>query len=121
MKDDAGLHLAPPRELTRNFELPGGNVPVSFRLVFFDPPEVPSLMASLVCQHLTPDLLRKPENLEHANTAKEVAEIRSVVDDLNDVEQQLKTLFGKNTVPSSSNEVLATLPDGGKVRVLTTV
>nr|WP_057929600.1 VOC family protein [Burkholderia ambifaria] len=117
---DAGLHPAEPRELTRNFELEAGNVPVSFRLVFFDPKEAPPLMASLICQHLTPERLRKPEYLEHPNTAKDVIEITSVASDLRDVKQQLATLFGRENVSNTASEVQATLPDGGMIRVLDT-
>ncbi|NTX26747.1 VOC family protein [Burkholderia pyrrocinia] len=117
---DAGLHPAAPRELTRNFELKTGNVPVSFRLVFFDPKEAPSLMASLVCQHLTPERLRKPEYLDHPNTANDIVEITSVSSDLRDAEQQLATLFGAENTTSTGREVRAILPDGGIVRVLET-
>ncbi|MFD2707984.1 VOC family protein [Acinetobacter gyllenbergii] len=69
---NASLSPSEPRELTRNFELETGKVPVSFRLVFFNKDDVPALMSSLVCEHLTPELLRKPEYLVHPNTAHDI-------------------------------------------------
>ncbi|MGF6414888.1 VOC family protein [Paraburkholderia sp. MM5482-R1] len=114
----AGLHPAAPRELTRNFELETGNIPVSFRLVFFDPVEAPALMASLVCEHLTPERLRKPEYLHHANTATDAVGLTSVVANTDGVAQQLAVLFGDEAVRATQDEVLAVLPDGSTVRVL---
>lgn len=116
---DVGLHPAAPRELTRNFELSDGHVPVSFRLVFFDVQEAPPLMASLVCEHLTPKRLRKSEYLEHANTATEVIELTSVVEELSGVAEQLGTLFGDEAIRVSDDDIVAALPDGGAVRILT--
>ncbi|MGU7775732.1 VOC family protein [Burkholderia sp. MR1-5-21] len=115
----AGLHPAEPRELTRNFELGTGNVPVSFRLMFFDPVEAPALMASLVCQHLTPERLRKPEYLVHANTALDVFEMTSVTDSLEGIDRELAPLFGEASVVRSADEVCVNLPDGGIVRIVT--
>jgi hypothetical protein len=115
---NAGLHPSAPRELTRNFEIDTGNVPVSFSLVFFDPHDAPPLMASLVCQHLTPERLRRPEYLDHPNTATDVLGVISVVSDLQGAGAQLAALFGTAAVDETVDEVRVTLPDGDTVRVL---
>ena len=61
------LHPQPVRQLTRNFELPEGAVQPRFALCFQDVAETPGLMAVVICQHLTPELLRRPEWLRHQN------------------------------------------------------
>ncbi len=116
---EAGLHPAEPRELTRNFELASGAIPVSFRLVFFDPTEAPSLMASLVCEHLTPERLRRPEFLVHPNGAQEVSEMVSVVESLEGVREQLLPYFGPKGLSQSYEEIEVRLPDGGVQRIIT--
>lgn len=114
----AGLHPAEPRELTRNFELETGKVPVSFRLVFFQQEEAPALMASLVCEHLTPERLRKPEFLVHPNTALDIFEMTSVVETLDGIADQLKSYFGAEALKDNGEELQVDLPDGGVHRVL---
>lgn len=116
---DAGLHPAEPRELTRNFELETGRIPVSFRLVFFNPEEAPPLMASLVCEHLTPERLRKPEFLVHPNTATGIFEMTSVVDNLQGVREQLLPYFGAESLEIGERHIHVHMPDGGVHRVLT--
>jgi len=93
-----GLHPAAPRELTRNFELPQGYVQPRFRLVFFDPKETEGLMASLVCQHLTPELIRQPGFLAHANGTKRIASITSVVPSLDRAQSTATRYFGQDRV-----------------------
>lgn len=115
---EAGLTPTEPRELTRNFELKTGNVPVSFRLVFFNKDDVPALMSSLVCEHLTPERLRKPEYLVHPNTAHDIFEMTSVVDSLDGVKDQLTLLFATDAVIEEADQILVHLPDGGIHRVL---
>ncbi|WP_242462723.1 VOC family protein [Acinetobacter sp. Res13-Abat-PEC09-P3-02] len=114
----AGLNPTEPQELTRNFELKTGKVPVSFRLVFFNKDDIPALMASLVCEHLTPELLRKPEYLVHPNTAYDIFEMTSVVETLDGISEQLKKLFAEEAVEQETDQIKVTLPDGGTHRVL---
>ena len=60
-----GLHPQSVRELTRNFELPEGLAEPRFSLCFLDQAETPGLMSVVICQHQTPELLRRPEWLVH--------------------------------------------------------
>ncbi len=69
----AGLHPRAVQPLTRNFLLPGETVPVSFSLCFLPRDETPGLMHVVVCEHLTPERLRRPEWLEHPNGARGIA------------------------------------------------
>ena len=64
-----GMEPQPVRELTRLFELPEGAVQPRFALCFLDEAQTPGLMSVVFCEHLTPQLLRRPEWLRHANGA----------------------------------------------------
>src|SRR5260221_6965469 len=75
---ESGIGAAPPKELTRRFELPEGEVHPRFRLVFFPEAETTGLMASLACEHLTPELIRRPDWLVHANCTLSLGQISSV-------------------------------------------
>ncbi|HYM01687.1 MAG TPA: VOC family protein [Stellaceae bacterium] len=63
-----GLHPGAPRDLARQLELPEGTVLPRFKLVTLLSEETPGLSA-FVCQHLTPELVRRPQWLKHANAA----------------------------------------------------
>jgi catechol 2,3-dioxygenase-like lactoylglutathione lyase family enzyme len=67
-----GLHPDGPKDLKRYLELPEGDVLPEFRLLFLPKSETPDLSA-FVCCHLTPELVRRPEWLDHANGAKSLA------------------------------------------------
>lgn len=61
-----GLHPAAPRSLSRRLELPEGGVEPRFSLLTLPPEETPDLDC-FICGHLTPELVRRPEWLEHPN------------------------------------------------------
>lgn len=115
----AGIDATPPRELTRRFELPEGEVHPRFRLVFFPEHQTAGLMASLVCEHLTPELIRRPEWLTHANGALGVAEVGAVVTDLGPVQAQQEKLFGAGAVRRRSDRLLVEVGRGARVEFLT--
>ena len=62
------LHPAQPRPLARHIELPKGETTPRFSLISLPPEETPGLDCFL-CGHLTPELMRRPEWLVHANGA----------------------------------------------------
>jgi catechol 2,3-dioxygenase-like lactoylglutathione lyase family enzyme len=76
----AGLRPDGPKELSRLHELPEGEVMPAFSLVFLPPAETPGFSA-FFCQHLTPQLLRRPEWLRHANGARALSAVTVVADD----------------------------------------
>lgn len=102
---EAGLNPAPPRELTRNFEHPEGFTKPSFRLVFLNESKTPELMASLACQHLTPELIRRPEWLTHPNGVTGIAAMTSVVKDPESVVTAQSALFGVGNVSRDGGDV----------------
>jgi catechol 2,3-dioxygenase-like lactoylglutathione lyase family enzyme len=58
----------PPKDLGRLLELPEGDVTPRFSLVHFNAEATPGL-ATFSCTHLTPEMLRRPEWLDHPNGA----------------------------------------------------
>jgi len=65
---NAGIEAEGPKQLKRLLELPEGTVVPEFALVHPAPEAIPGLKA-FVCQHLTPDLVRRPDWLAHPNNA----------------------------------------------------
>ncbi len=77
---DAGLDPSPPEDLARNLELPGGTVEPRFKLVRLPAATTPALSA-FICHHLDPDMVRQPQWLDHANGARALTGITTVVPD----------------------------------------
>lgn len=64
----AGLSPDGPKQLKRDLELPTGTVTPEFRLVFLPPAATPAVSCFIV-HHLSPELIRRPDWLAHANGA----------------------------------------------------
>lgn len=114
----AGLNPAPPRELTRNFEHLEGFTKPSFRLVFLNPDTTPELMASLACEHLTPELIRRPDWLRHPNGVTGIASMTSVVDEPESVIENQGKLFGVHNVTHEDDGVTVRVSQAATVRFL---
>ncbi len=112
----AGLHPRPVKPLTRDFELPEGSIPVSFELCFLDPAETPGLMSVVICEHLTPERLRRPEWLPHPNGARGIRGIIGVARRLAEIPAGWRKLFER--VTESDGEVRADFDDGGFIAVI---
>lgn len=113
----AGLHPKPVRSLARNFELPGGWVQPRFRLCFPDAADVEGLMHVVLCEHLTPELIRKPEFLVHANGVTGVAGLVGVIDDPDRVEKVQRRLLGEAAVRRDGARLHLTVPSGQQVEL----
>ena len=112
----AGLHPRPVKPLTRNFELPEGTVPVSFELCFLDPAETPGLMSVVICQHLTPERLRRPEWLEHPNGVRRIRGLTGITRDIKDTLGAWNLLFER--VTQLPDELRADFENGGFLALL---
>lgn len=88
-----GLHPGEPRDLARQLELPEGTVLPRFKLVHLPPEETPAL-AAFVCQHLTPELVRRPPWLAHANGAVGLRGVTVVVDETEPLRLPYERIFG---------------------------
>ena len=69
-----------------------------FSLCFLDPAETPGLMSVVLCQHLTPELLRRPAWLRHANGARGVRSVSGVVSDIAAAAEHYAKLFGPQAI-----------------------
>jgi catechol 2,3-dioxygenase-like lactoylglutathione lyase family enzyme len=115
---EKGLHPADPKELTRNFELPEGTVEVRFRLTFFDTQETNCLMASLICQHLTPQLIRRPDFLVHANGVTGVQSVTAVTRDVARATELIGKYLGEAPARARDGALEASVGLGAVLRVL---
>jgi Glyoxalase-like domain len=98
-----GLHPAAPRDLTRQLELPEGTVLPRFKLVSLPPEETPALV-SFVCQHLTPELVRRPDWLRHANAVVGIAGVMVLVESTKPLAAAYEKVFP--TGVTATDEVL---------------
>jgi hypothetical protein len=100
-----GGHPQPVRQLTRNFELPGGIVQPRFALCFLNAAETPGLMDVVICQHLTPQLIRQPEWLCHANGARGVRALCGAVPNLAAAAEAHRHIFGPSSVHLTNDAI----------------
>lgn len=92
------LRPAGIKQLTRRFQHAGGETYPRFSILYLDEAELPELLTSVICEHLTPELIRRPEYLEHANGAERVASVSVVVDDPPSLRQRYRRFFGEGAV-----------------------
>lgn len=113
-----GLHPGAPRDLSRQLELPEGTVLPRFKLVSLPPAETPGLDA-FVCQHLTPELVRRPAWLAHANGATGIAGLTIMVEATEPLRDAYDRLFGSGvnttddvlTVHAGAHRLIFATPD----------
>ncbi len=86
-----------PQDLKRLLELPEGTVEPRFKLVH--PPRgiLPGL-SGFFCNHLTPELMRQPDWLLHANGARRIAYITIGVEDMAAAIDAYGRVFGTESV-----------------------
>jgi Glyoxalase-like domain len=94
------LHPSEPRPLGRQLELPGGTVVPRFSLLSLPQEETPGL-DSFICAHLTPELMRRPEWLEHPNGARRLKGIHVLVEDTAALLEPYDRLFGIQQVTTT--------------------
>lgn len=75
-----GLAFDGPKDLGRALELPEGDVTPRFKLLML-PSETTPGVSAFICQHLTPELIRQPAWLNHANGATDLIGLTVVVND----------------------------------------
>ena len=89
----AGLDPAEPVAFARPVELPEGRREARFRITRLDPEATPGARQFL-CQHLTPDLVWRPEYRKHPNGAVELSRVLMVAVDPGVVSTKLAAVFG---------------------------
>jgi hypothetical protein len=101
-----GLNPQPVRQLTREFELPTGVEYLCFALCFLDHQDIPGLLSVVICQHLTPELLRRPEWLVHANGAVGVRAITGLVRDHHAASSRYRQLLEDDFVEVTDDRIV---------------
>jgi hypothetical protein len=114
-----GLHPRPVKRLTRDFELPAGTVQPRFSLCFLSAEEAPGLMSVVFCQHMTPELLRRPEWLHHANGARGVRKVTGVVPDLAAAAAVHARIFEEQAIVKSAGRLMINAGDEQTIELLT--
>jgi catechol 2,3-dioxygenase-like lactoylglutathione lyase family enzyme len=113
-----GLHPTAPRDLSRQLELPEGTVLPRFKLVSLPPEETPAL-ACFICQHLTPELVRRRDWLAHANGIIGIAGLTVMVEATEPLRAAYDRLFSGRvnttddvlTVHAGAHRVVFATPD----------
>lgn len=108
----AGLAEDPPRDLSRLLELPEGTVEPAFRLVHPTPRDALG-GGAFVVRHMTPEMIRRPEWLAHANGARRLALVTVAVADPAPVAEAWRRLLGPAAV--AEDDAGATVRIGGGV------
>jgi hypothetical protein len=96
-----GLHPSEPRALGRQMELPGGTVMPRFSLIGLAAEDTPGLADSFLCAHLTPELMRRPEWLDHPNGSNQLKGIHVLVEDTAVLLKPYDRLFGIQQVTTT--------------------
>jgi catechol 2,3-dioxygenase-like lactoylglutathione lyase family enzyme len=112
-----GLHPSEPRPLARRLELAEGAVTPRFSLLSLPPDETPGLDC-FVCAHLTPELLRRPEWLDHPNGAVGLEGLHVLVESTAPLLRAYDRLFGILQV--TTTDAVATVHVGRHRIVLST-
>ena len=90
--------VQPPKDLARILELPEGDVTPRFRLLHPTGPGTFPALPAFTTQHLTPELLRRPAWLDHANGARGLEGVTVVVEDPALLAEGYAARFGPSAV-----------------------
>lgn len=109
---DTGFDPQEVKDLGRALEMPEGDVIPRFKLVHLPPEKTPGL-STFICQHLTPDLVWRPEWMAHPNGAKAVHAYTILYDDPRSLAEVYERLFGYDCYCTEGRLIVET--GGGKL------
>jgi len=112
-----GINTGELRQLRRNFEHPEGWTQPSFELFAPDADDIEGLMHVVVIQHLTPELTRRPDFLEHANGCIGISAMTGTIVDIPSCAQKMRRLLGDDAVTESDDGVVLTVPSGQAIHL----
>jgi len=112
-----GIDTGDLRQLRRNFEHPEGWTQPSFELFAPAAADIEGLMHVVVIQHLTPELIRRPEYLEHANGCLGVNSMTGTIYDIAGCAEKMRRLLGEDAVEVSEAGVLLSLPSEQRIEL----
>ena len=88
-------------------------------MVFLPPDEAPGMMAPLLLEHMTPELIRRPDWLEHSNRARRIQAMTAVVRDLEQARAAYTRLFGAGAITTEGESLVVAVGRGGELRLTT--
>ena len=110
-----GIDAGDIRHLTRNFEHPEGWTQPSFELFAPAADDIEGLMHVVVLQHLTPELIRRPDFLIHANGCVGVNAISGTILDVESCATKMRRLLGDDAVTRQDDGLLLRVPSGQSI------
>ena len=113
-----GVDAGKLRRLTRNFEHPEGWTQPSFELFAPAAADIEGLMHVVVIQHMTPELIRRPDFLEHANCCTGVVSMAGTIHDIDSCASKMRRLLGDQAVEHNELGILLRLPSGQFIELL---
>ncbi|MGE0153175.1 MAG: VOC family protein [Reyranellaceae bacterium] len=115
---DTGLKPTALKDLTRRFHLSTGDAFPKFRIVYLSESDAPGLLTSVICGHLTPELIRRQEWLTHPNAVVGVSSITVVVADPMACRGAYEKLFGADKVRAADGALQVDFPRGARLEIL---
>ena len=115
-----GIDAGDLRQLTRNFEHPEGWTQPSFELFAPAAADIDGLMHVVIIQHLTPELIRRPEFLEHANGCLGVNSMAGTINNIERCAGKMRRLLGSDAVDANDAGVSLSLPTGQRIHLRST-
>jgi len=113
----SGIGFEGPKGLKRKLELPEGEVLPEFELLYLDRTATPGV-STFITHHLTPELIRRPEWLRHANRARRLRSVTVVTEDPVKTAIGYLPLFGPDRV-QVSDAMTVVDTGGGRIRFVT--
>lgn len=109
---ESGFQAEPPKDLGRLIDFEEGEEVLRFKLVALPHELTPGLEIVNVCQHLTPEMLRRPEWLSHPNGARAISELTVVMEDVVGVGESYGRLFGADAISRDERKGTVTVRAG---------
>lgn len=112
-----GIDTGDLRRLRRNFEHPEGWTQPAFELFSPNADDIEGLMHVVVIEHLTPELIRRPDFLEHGNGCIGINGIEGTVTDVAGSAAKMRRLLGESAVHEAGDVLTLTLPSSQWLRL----
>lgn len=112
-----GIDTGELRSLRRNFEHPEGWTQPAFELFAPGAGDIEGLMHVVIIEHLTPELIRRPDFLEHANGCIGINALQGTTDNVASSAGKMRRLLGDAAVEEARQELTLRVPSGQVIRL----
>ena len=114
---EAGIDTGELRSLRRNFEHPEGWTQPAFELFAPDADDIEGLMHVVIIQHLTPELIRRPDFLAHANGCLGINSMDGTISNVASCAAKMRRLLGTEAVNETDSAVTLRVPSGQAIHL----